>query len=265
MVDRILKNPTISAIYDLCRANKIRIKGADPCPHANDTQYDIYEIGATGDAKTWYSCARCFYEKQQPMAIYYTFINGKYVMPYVIPDSLYKLYKCDCGLEHKVNKCYRCKRSICLDCTNTTLCDDCSMFSNTYCKCIERTCSVCEKRVCEDCEDIVDEVVYCPTCTPTGKCEVCHVTDIGNSNASPPWFNCDVCSRETCHNCCALTWCQTVDCICKQCFDCKCEECGNTLEVPNTEDIWFCGDGDIENKPLCKKCMANVNVDSESR
>lgn len=145
--------PTIPEIYDYCRSRGIPIKGIDPCSHEYRPQYDIYEIGTTC-VKTWYSCANCFFEKQQLTATYYTFVNGKPVTPEIIPDMFYKLYKCDCGSEYDSEKWFV-------------------------------SCSVCEKRVCAECKDIVDEVVYCATCTPTGKCEVCHVTDIENSGESP--------------------------------------------------------------------------------
>ena len=88
-----------------------------------------------------------------------------------------------------------------------------------------------------------DDVDFDDTCSFCGAEEEfgdCHKT-------------CEKCGKLACLECVGITGCQTTDCLCHQCYDYKCEECGADLDNSETY-VW---DGDKWTLPLCNDCHKN--------
>lgn len=109
-------------------------------------------------------------------------------------------------------------------------------------------CYLCHKELCEDCS-VKKFGIFCEWCSET-ICERCGENgDFTNSKF------CTECENTLCTNCVGVTACQTAECICKNCFDYRCEECKEKIERIDCSYIW---DGDP--LPVCKKCVKMMHV-----
>lgn len=66
---------------------------------------------------------------------------------------------------------------------------------------------------------------------------------------------CSNCKDEVGPCCGALYHCQSAECICKNCFDYKCEKCGSVL----SKDKQYTSDSADENKPICIECVIETS------
>jgi hypothetical protein len=87
------------------------------------------------------------------------------------------------------------------------------------------------------------------------------------SNSGPIWcVYCEICGHlalednekgcekcgKTVGMCCGVLYhCQSSECVCKNCFDYKCEKCGDPLD----RDRQFVSDDDESMMPLCHNCI----------
>lgn len=129
-----------------------------------------------------------------------------------------------------------------------------------------------EKKRCHYCDEIADRKIdgklVCGNCWDENMCQFCfkHIDEL-------MFQICMYCSRNIgmiC-NCIAISWCQSGECICKECFfkkkgwkkmKFKCQKCGKkgVLEdriVNNVVPF-------VEDYPLCDECCDHGERSSES-
>lgn len=112
-----------------------------------------------------------------------------------------------------------------------------------------------ERIRCDKCKKLKicirsDDSEVCRECWPTTSrtwcmwCEIC-----GHLTLESTYKVCSECHKVTGTCCGKLYHCQSSECICKRCFNYKCEGCGTELD-----DLIFVSDGGIDSRPLCEKC-----------
>ena len=113
---------------------------------------------------------------------------------------------------------------------------------------MEEFCSFCGQNdssvICTKCNFSV-----CSECINGGICQGCRADLCGICNYEYYDFkDCKKCGKVCCIGCIAITGCQTIDCICKECFDYKCEVCKKKNLVGSY--LW----DHHEYKPICNNC-----------
>ena len=116
-------------------------------------------------------------------------------------------------------------------------CENCSIKDDTS------ECYVCFKSICCKC---LYEPNVCRECAE--YCFGCEKQLEGDGNSEK---YCGRCDKRYCIDCIVVTGCQTVDGICKKCFDYKCVDCDKDLERPfSVLYLW-----DHDPQPLCRQCL----------
>ena len=106
-------------------------------------------------------------------------------------------------------------------------------------------CIHCYKEICKACQYAEGE---CRACKQF--CHTCGKELIGDGNTEKCCINC---LKTFCLGCVACTGCQTNDCICRRCFDYKCQDCDDDLELPACRLYMW----DEDPQPLCRECLPN--------
>ena len=88
---------------------------------------------------------------------------------------------------------------------------------------------------------------FCGTKMYADVCERCgHVSESAGGDLQKV---CKGCNKGVNYCCGRLYHCQSVDCLCRDCFSKSCEECGSAIP----DDI-YTSDGDISYAPFCSSC-----------
>jgi hypothetical protein len=120
------------------------------------------------------------------------------------------------------------------------------------------SCDTCEKEllclrtfdtsICIDCWELESHTQD----LWTDICEIC-----GNLyEECTGCFCCEECKKMTGPCCAALYYCQSSWGTCKKCFDYKCSECDDTINM----DQQYVGDVDVQDScyPICDSCRENA-------
>lgn len=125
-------------------------------------------------------------------------------------------------------------------------------------------CFICEKQNAMICNIKNKTKGYCPSCFHRESgydsdyelffCHVCGFRYYDLYQQEHEW-KCEKCKKLVCsERCFSVTACQTIYCICKNCFDYKCEECGGNLS--KDDSITYLWDCDIDLLPICDSCKS---------
>lgn len=210
-----MENPSISKIYDLCKKDRVRIVGLDPCIHydVGHTQIlDIYEMGKP--LHTWLSCANCFLASRKEGIVYYVFTqNGKSIHVETLKHQ--EVCKsCEFPSTH-IDMCVICNKHVCTNCGKW----DQDILIHGEC---QDKCPHCDK------EGLYDDTVF--VCDDCGS-EICR--------------NCIAITG------CQTTQCTCKQCFdgwCTSCHNVK-------VDFSRVDGLFFLDDGDVEHRPICDKCL----------
>lgn len=92
-------------------------------------------------------------------------------------------------------------------------------------------------------------------------CMYCHIC--GNLFDENELKVCEKCNKDVGYCCGAVYYCQAVECICKKCYDYKCEYCDNILD--KNKSYVLDGEGDNETFPICDQCRDKRTKSKKSK
>jgi hypothetical protein len=108
-------------------------------------------------------------------------------------------------------------------------------------------CDLCNK---DNVTVKLDGVKYCSECyidKRLWKCDVCNIWHIRLD------YDCNKCRKGICSLVCvAVTGTQTIECICRKCFDWKCEICDAPINVLEEDYVYL---WDEDPLPRCELCL----------
>jgi hypothetical protein len=105
--------------------------------------------------------------------------------------------------------------------------------------------------VLEDLQCLNDDMVKCPICeNMVGKYMDIHEGWTGCNE-------CGECKKLICPECMGLTACQTGWCICRECYDYTCRDCGRKLPILDPPECYFV---DLEPIDVCYKCKKELYI-----